>query len=173
MKRFLSIIFLVIFSLSLASCSRISNPTPESCYNFRCEVTDEDKVFVIEGDDAKSIYSECNKNMQNATLSSDAIGTGEYIKIKFIGDTMVLPIMTKEQCDFDGWYKTSNLPAQCAGCVDPGGNGPTEPSTSETTTAPTAPTTPTTPTTPEETTQAPIETTTQAPPEPVVSEVAE
>ena len=86
MKRFLSIIFLVIFSLSLASCSRISNPTPESCYNFRCEVTDEDKVFVIEGDDAKSIYSECNKNMQNATLSSDAIGTGEYIKIKFIGD---------------------------------------------------------------------------------------
>ena len=30
-------------------------------------------------------------------------------ELKFIGDTMVLPIMTKEKCDFDGWYRTSNF----------------------------------------------------------------
>lgn len=54
-----------------------------------------------------------------------------------------------------GWYKTSNLPAQCAGCVDPGGKGPTiEPNTDS----------PATPETPVESTQAPTETTTQAPP---------
>ncbi len=70
-----------------------------------------------------------------------------------------------------GWYKTSNLPAQCAGCVDPGGNGPSEPETSETSTTATPEVS--TSVTPEGTTQAPTETTTQAPPEPVVSEVAE
>ena len=70
-----------------------------------------------------------------------------------------------------GWYKTSNLPAQCAGCVDPGGNSPSEPETSETSTTATPEVS--TSVTPEGTTQAPTETTTQAPPEPVVSEVAE
>lgn len=56
-----------------------------------------------------------------------------------------------------GWYKTSNLPAKCAGCVDPGGNGTTVPEESTSAVTPQNPT--------ETTTQAPVpsETTTQAP----------
>ncbi len=86
MKRILSVLIIFIFTFMLFSCDKISSPTPENCYNFRCEVTDEDEVFVISGDDAKDIYSSCNKNMGLATLDSSAIGTGEYLKIKFMGD---------------------------------------------------------------------------------------
>ena len=59
-----------------------------------------------------------------------------------------------------GWYKTSNLPAKCAGCVDPGGNGTTVPEESTSAVTPQNPT--------ETTTQAPVapETTTQAPVQP-------
>ena len=69
-----------------------------------------------------------------------------------------------------GWYKTSNLPSQCAGCVDPGGTG--ESTTTETTTG--AVDTPVTPEAPSEVvtnTEPATETSTQAP-EVEVSEVA-
>ncbi len=39
-------------------------------------------------------------------------------ELKFIGDTMVLPIMTKEKCDFDGWYKTSNFSGDAVTEID-------------------------------------------------------
>ena len=45
-------------------------------------------------------------------------------------------LLASETCasTASGWYKTSNLPAKCVGCVDPGGNGTTVPDTSETST---------------------------------------
>ena len=56
-----------------------------------------------------------------------------------------------------GWYKTSNLPAKCAGCVDPGGNGTTTlPPESTTSVTPQNPTETTTQTPPETTTQVPV-----------------
>lgn len=58
-----------------------------------------------------------------------------------------------------GWYKTSNLPAKCAGCVAPGGNGTTLPesTTGVTPVTPQNPTETTTQTTPETTTQTPVQ----------------
>ena len=57
-----------------------------------------------------------------------------------------------------GWYKTSNLPAKCAGCVDPGGNGTTLPeSTTGVTPQNPADTTTQAPVPPETTTQTPVQ----------------
>ena len=55
-----------------------------------------------------------------------------------------------------GWYKTSNLPAKCAGCVAPGGNVTTPPENTTGVTPQNPPDT-TTQTTPETTTQTPVQ----------------
>ena len=62
---------------------------------------DQDLTFVLR-------YSVYETDSEYEVLMHKNYGTIQE-EIKFIGDTMVLPIMTKEQCDFDGWYKTSNF----------------------------------------------------------------
>lgn len=62
---------------------------------------DQDLTFVLRYS-VDEIYSEYQVLMykNDGTIQEE---------LKFIGDTMVLPIMTKEKCDFDGWYRTSNF----------------------------------------------------------------
>jgi len=62
---------------------------------------DQDLTFVLRYS-VDEIYSEYQVLMykNDGTIQEE---------LKFIGDTMVLPILTKEKCDFDGWYRTSNF----------------------------------------------------------------
>lgn len=62
---------------------------------------DQDLTFVLRYS-LDEIYSEYQVLMykNDGTIQEE---------LKFIGDTMVLPILTKEKCDFDGWYRTSNF----------------------------------------------------------------
>lgn len=71
---------------------------------------DQDLTFVLRYS-VDEIYSEYQVLMykNDGTIQEE---------LKFIGDTMVLPILTKEKCDFDGWYRTSNFSGDAVTEID-------------------------------------------------------
>lgn len=86
MKRFICLVILCLGAFMLISCGRISNPSVTNCHNFRCEITQDNETFIFSGDDARDINSKCNEYERSATHNSEAFGSGECIKIVFMGD---------------------------------------------------------------------------------------
>ena len=91
MKRLISLAIICLSLFMLISCNKISDPSATNCYNFRCRITMNNESFVFYGDDAKDLNSKCNEYEHGATASSGAIGSGECIKIEFMGDKCQKP----------------------------------------------------------------------------------
>ncbi len=118
MKRILILVILCLSLFMLLSCNKIDNPTTSNCYNFRCEITMDGETFIISGDNAHSIKSKCNEYESTATLASNAIGSGECIKIKFMGDKKEKPKKDSDTVVFYTYTIHSNNVVSYEGKMD-------------------------------------------------------
>ena len=108
MKRIICFLLICVSLMLIVSCAKITNPTAENCYNFRCEITMDDETFTFDTKNAKELYSKCNEYLGKASVSADAIGSGECIKIKFLGDKVEKPKKSSDIVDFGTFYIHSN-----------------------------------------------------------------